>query len=213
MSVMSVSIRAMKVAAIGLAGLAGLVITAGGCSSAQPGPVDIAPGQYRQAFEATKQSLRDSYFQLDRIDAAAGVITTQAKTTGGLMTPWDPDQSTIRQEWDDMLNQQSRVVRVRFAPVDAAAGELDDLRAYTGPVRAEIEVVVLRTARPNWRVQTKAVTMSRFTRDPAAIERGFGYNYEVPETRDPQLSARLGESIREHLAKENAAPAEAAPSH
>ncbi|MCC6676693.1 MAG: hypothetical protein IT436_06075 [Phycisphaerales bacterium] len=199
-------IRAVMATSIVLAGL-----LAGGCHSAAPGPVDVAPGQYQRAFEAAKESLRESYFQLDRIDAAAGVITTQAKTTGGLMTPWDPDQSSARQEWEDMLNQQSRVVRVWFAPVDPAADVRDDLRTYTGPVRADIEVVVLRTARPNWRVQTKAVTMSRFTRDPAAIERGIGYNYDVPETRDPKLGARLGAAIRERLAKENAAPVEAAP--
>lgn len=176
-------------------------VLAGGCASPAPAPVDVAAGDYQRAFEAAKASLREKQFDLDRIDAASGIITTQAKTTGGLMTPWDPGQSSARQEWDDMLNQQSRVVRVRFAPADPAAGEVDDLRAYAGPLRADVEVVVLRTARPNWRVQTKAVTMSRFTRDPAAIERGIGYNYEVPESRDPQLGARLSAEIREKLAK------------
>lgn len=185
-------------------------VIAGGCQSAAPGPVDVAAGEYPRAFEAAKESLREARFQLERIDAAAGVITTRAKSTGGLMTPWDADQSTARQEWDDMLNRQSRQVRVRFAPVDPAARELEDLREYAGPVRAEIEVVVLRTARPNWRIQTKSVTNSRFTRDPAAIERGIGYDYDVPETRDPELSARLSAAMRERMTKENAAPSKAA---
>lgn len=187
-----------------------LMALAAGCSTPAPGPVEIGAGQYERAFDAAKESLRDLRFDLERVDAASGVITTRAKTTGGLMTPWDPEQSTARQEWEDMLNQQSRVVRVRFEPADAGAEAVEDLRGYTGPLRAEVDVVVMRTARPNWRVQPKAVTFSRFTRDPAAIERGIGYNYEVPETRDPRLGARLSADIRERLAKENAAPSEAA---
>jgi len=188
-----------------------LAIMAAGCASrSAPGPVEVAAGGYPAAFDAARESLREARFQLDRIDAAAGVITTRAKPTGGVMTPWDGEQSTARQEWDDMLNQQSRVVRVQFLPADLAAGELMDLREYDGPVRADIQVVVLRTARPGWRVQTRSVTSSRFTRDPAAIERGIGYDYDVPETRDPDLGARLAAAMRERIAKENAAPHEAA---
>lgn len=214
-----------------------LGLPAGGCAGHTPGPVDIPAGRYTAAFEAAKESLREAHFGLERVDAASGVITTTARQSGGLATPWDDDQSGFDQEWDDMLNQQSRRVRITFLPVNApaapaaasatgsaagpagsppASAELDlipDLREYTGPLRAEIDVVVLRTNRPNWRVQTKSVISSRFTRDPEMIER-VGFSYDVPTTRDERLAARFADDLRDRLAdKENAARSQAASGH
>lgn len=181
--------------------LLALAAALSGCTSTgKPGPVQVSSGSYQAAFDAAKESLRDLNFQLDRIDAAAGVITTKSKDTGGLMTPWDTEQSSAAQEWEDMLNQQSRLVRVSFLPADPAADTLD-LRDYSGPVVANIDVVVIRTNRPNWRVQPRSVLSSRFARDPVQIDRGFGGAYDVPSTRDTRLADRLADEIRDRMAE------------
>lgn len=188
--------------------LLALAVAATGCSSTgKPGPVQVSSGNYQAAFDAAKESLRDLNFQLDRIDAASGVITTKSKDTGGLATPWDSEQSSAAQEWEDMLNQQSRRVRVSFVPADPAAETLD-LRDYAGPVVANIDVVVIRTNRPNWRVQPRSVLSSRFARDPVQIDRGFGGSYEVPSTRDTRLADRLADEIRERMAEPSKASAQ-----
>src|SRR5262245_10700892 len=84
----------------------------GGCSSPQAADARFEAGQYVVAFEAAKEALRDFDFSLERVDAAGGVITTRSKSTGGLGTPWDREQSTFGQEVEDLMDRQSRVARV-----------------------------------------------------------------------------------------------------
>lgn len=104
--------------ACGLLGAATVVGTAlGGCgtSRATTRVVEVAPGRYAQAFDAARETLRDYNFTLDRVDARAGVITSEPRFSIGLANPIDPVQSTARQEIQDLLNQQDRRVRVAFA--------------------------------------------------------------------------------------------------
>ena len=58
----------------------------------------VEPGQYAVAFDTARDVLRDNLFTLDRVDGRAGVITTQAKRSAGLASPWDGEQSTAEQD-------------------------------------------------------------------------------------------------------------------
>lgn len=136
----------------------------GGCSSSGDETVEITAGEYPRAFEATRESLREYEFHLDRVDAASGVITTAVKPTSGLATPWDSQQSGIDQEWARF--HQSPAVHgpcvVRACahrgspgtptpprdPASAKAPELVDLRDYAGPVVATVSVSVEGVQRP-----------------------------------------------------------------
>lgn len=106
--------------------VAGLVLCVGGlagCSTPTAQSVAIPAGRYREAFDAARTVLREYRFDLDRVDARAGLITTAAKPTAGLATPWDLEQSSISQEWEDLINQQQRRVTVSFTstrPADRA---------------------------------------------------------------------------------------------
>lgn len=188
------------------------VVAAGGCSSTQSKEVQIPEGQYPQAFEAARESLREMRFRLDRVDAASGVIATSAKSSAGLATPWDGEQSGIDQEWEDFINHQRRTVRITFEPAQIA-GEpparrepgsaksvpLVDLRDVTGPVLATVDVTIERIQRPGWQVNTKSVNQSTFTRDPVLSSKGMFPTYSVELEPDDRLAGRIAESIRRKL--------------
>lgn len=169
-----------------------------GCASPRLGPteLEIAPGAYATTFDAARDAMVDYGFDLDRVDARAGVITTRAKTTGGLATPWDEEQSTARQELEDLINDQRRRVRITFSPAaETAVPAAADLRELEGPVLARIEVAIDRVHKPGWRVEPTSVQQSRRWVDPQMQTRGMWPAYDVPFTLDPHLAHRIASRI------------------
>lgn len=191
-------------------GLAG-VLACSGCSTPTDPNVAIAAGQYPDAFEATRESLRELNLTLDRVDAASGVITTAMKPSSGFATPWDLEQSGADQEWEDFINRQRRFVRVEFVPAgeetpvarrDPAAAKAApsvDLRDYAGPVVATVSVTVERVQRPGWRVNTKSINQSTFTRDPELAAAGKFPTYTVELEPDRRLAGRIARDIQRKL--------------
>jgi len=179
-----------------LAGL--LTVAMGGCRAKGEGSFRVAPGQYARAFDAAREELRARRFSLERVDAAEGVITTQAKPTAGLATPWDGEQSSARQEVEDWVNQQKRTVRVTFEP-----GEGSDLEH--GEVTARVWVTVWRTQWAHVRPSSKSVTLTTTAWDPTDLERGRSASYDVARERDETLEARLAQAIEQRLATATAA--------
>lgn len=184
----------------------------GGCTTSQEPRLEVAAGQYAQAFEATRETLREYDFTLDRVDAASGVITSAVKDSSGLATPWDSEQSGIDQEWEDFINRQRRFVRVAFVPAEAAgsktpqrdpasalAPDLVDLRDYEGPVVATVSVTIERVQRPGWQVNTKSINQSTFMRDPELVAKGMQPSYSVELEPDDRLARRIADRIRKDL--------------
>lgn len=189
---------------------------AAGCASRDTGPVEftIAPGQYAAAFDAAKEVLRDYRFDLERVDARAGVLTSTPKSTGGLATPWDRDQSSMGQELEDMANNQQRRVRITFEPAGAAPPTGDggaqasanhppvpDVRLAEGPIVARVQVAVDRVQRPLWRVEETSISRSSFARDPALAARGMQPSYAVPFSQDPRLAQRIARAIEDRMTR------------
>jgi hypothetical protein len=175
-----------------------------GCASPKgPPELTLTTAQYPAAFEAAKDTLTSYRFELDRVDAAAGIITTKPKPSAGFATPWDEEQSGLNQELEDFLNDQLRRVRITFeTAVAAGAGDpAPDLRTDPGPITGRIEVIVDRVRRAGWRLETTSMRYSSFTRDPALVERGMWPTYTVPLSQDPELAARLADGIRRRLEK------------
>lgn len=166
---------------------AGLV---GGCAAKGDGAFAVPAGEYDGAFEATRQVLREQRFVLERVDAEAGVITTREKPSAGLATPWDPQQTTLRQESQDLFNQQRRAVRVTFAP---AQSEANQERA------ARVEVTIFRVHQPGMRLSPKSWQLAVVSRDPALTEAGLGPGFAVATERDPYLEARLARAIEARM--------------
>ncbi|TVQ62020.1 MAG: hypothetical protein EA378_06015 [Phycisphaerales bacterium] len=93
----------------------------GGCAggAGSTGPSVTLPGdRYAEAFRETRNLLLGQGFVLERVDAREGVITTRAKGTAGLATPWDREQASLRHEMRDTLNRHQRAVRVEFTAAE-----------------------------------------------------------------------------------------------
>ncbi len=173
-----------------------LLVLSGCTTPKNDGVFTIPPGAYGAAIDATRDTLRDYRFDLDRVDAAAGVVTTAGKWSSGLATPWDAEQSTIEQEWDDAMNRQQRRVRVTFASADGGAA--DDLRSLDAPLVGRVEVTVYRLHRQGWRLESESVGRSRRAFDPE-LGRSQGARYLVPTTRDERLEARIADAVAKRM--------------
>lgn len=179
---------------VGISALAGCL---GGCSAPTTSPgLTVPEGRYADAFDAARDVLRDQRFELDRVDARLGVLTTRVKPTDGMASPWDTEQTTLRQEWEDFANQQGRRVRIAFTP---AGGKPGDLISYAGPVDIKVSVALVRTERPGWRPSTSSIRSSSFAIDPEQESQGLTPSYEVVAGEDDPLARRLAAKIRERL--------------
>jgi hypothetical protein len=173
--------------------------TFGGCAAKGPAELPIASGGYDAAFDAARSALTAARFELDRVDARAGVITTQARETGGIATPWDREQTTLSQEIEDAANQQRRRVRVVFEPVSGPAGPEVDLRTTPEPLVARVEVAVDRVRKPGWTLDATAVQYSGRAVSRRLRDRGLYPEYAVPFSQDTELAKRLAARMRETL--------------
>lgn len=145
----------------------------------------MPPGGEARAFDAARDVLRDMRFQLERVDARQGLITTRDKPSAGWATPWDTVQTTPAQETSDLLNQQFRRVRITF----------DDHRRA-----GQVEVTIFRTQSPGLRLSSKTWRTAAFAIDPALAAQGLGGAYSVPVRRDGYLEARLARAIEQRAA-------------
>lgn len=220
--VVMVAIAAMCAAGFVLVGM-------GGCASSKmrARTLEVGAGEYASAFDATRDVLRSYRFTLDRVDARSGVITTEARFSSGLATPWDRVQSDLGQEFMETLNYEGRRARVVFsrpgvelpapgvgegtpeALVDEgvmADGSVrptldEDLREEGGALVMKIDVIVDRVQRPGRRVETSSVSRSSVTIDPELARRGMMPTYTVARTRDDKLAARLADEVKKRMSE------------
>lgn len=187
-----------------LLALIAAALVLGGCKASGEARFEIAPGAFETAFDASRQALREYQFELERVDAAEGVITTAPKATAGIATPWHREQSTLGQEFDDLLNQHERAIRIEFTLVPAGTEQ-----ASSGVVRA----TVFRLQSPGVRPASRAVGSTTTTIDPKLTERGIWAGQLVPLGEDPQLAVRLARRIEAIMSGMSGMPqASAAPS-
>ncbi|MBL0920811.1 MAG: hypothetical protein IBJ10_01645 [Phycisphaerales bacterium] len=160
---------------------------------------EAAPGEYARAFEAAKAELREAGFELDRVDARAGVITTRPSASAGFFTPWTTHEQTLGAEWDGTMNAERRIVTIHFsgagAPVGASAGSSPDLREAGGSTVAEVHVEVRRLYRPGRTPESAAVRLTTQFRDPEWEAAGLQPAVVGPYGSDPDLARALASRI------------------
>jgi len=217
----------LGVVAAALVGGAGV-----GCASRAPASAEfgVQAPQYQRAIEVARDVLLEARFEIDRVDAAGGVITTLPKMTGGLLTPWDGEQTTMDQEVADATSAHRRRVRITFEPaaidmprrsagqaaadtvagpraatagLGAVGGEnaLVDLRSSGVPLTARVEVFVDRVRRPGVRLETESIRRSSVAVDPDLSSRRMTPEYVETVDHDDLLAGRIAERIRERLAE------------
>lgn len=195
----------------------------GGCAAQSP-DLFVPASDYSATFAAARDVLHSYRFTLDRVDARAGVLTTAAKPTAGFFTPWDTEQSTLSQEWEDTINKQQRRVDIVFTPsaptspaspgadaTDSNAQVMHNPQALTPdqardinsdllekPVdtTARILVTVERIYQFGWRYNTKSVYLATLSDNPQATST----RYEVEISDDPPLAGRIASEIRKRAA-------------
>lgn len=187
--------------------LCGFCLLITGCSSVPDngGRFAVAPEQYQVAIDASRSVLDRYGMSIERVDAAYGVVTSQPKRTAGVVTPWDREQSTARQEWEDFVNRQSRVVRIVIEPeeiesVDPAINDLRDAAEAGVPLVGRVEAVVFRQHRAHKRLQSEAIFLTTFAGDPQ-MQRRHGTSYSVAHERDGKLERRLAAAIEQEMSR------------
>lgn len=164
----------------------------------------IASGEYTRAFAASRDVLRDFGFALERVDAQTGVITTQQRGTGGVVTPWDSMQSTFAQELEDAGQRHRRVARLEFAAMDGSGGIVSgaatppDLRRYPGPVEVRAWVDVYRWHQTQLQLNTINIRDSSYAIDTDLEARGMT-SYGVAHAQDPALAERIILALRQAM--------------
>jgi len=161
--------------------------------TSETGRVRLEGVSYAQAFARAREVLADNRFAIDRIDATRGVISTHPKRTLGMVSPWDGEQSSLKQEWEDFANQQERTIRVAFAPVDGFT------LASEGDFELTVEVIVHRVHRPNWRIETESVRLSSHAQSRDATGQLEFTSFREPIGHDPSLEARLVKAISDRV--------------
>lgn len=214
---------ALRVAgSVGVAACA-LSGTLGGCAARDASATfAVKEGSYDRAFLVTRDVLRDANFEIERVDATRGVITTRARGDAGFFTPWTGYQLDAASAFEGSLNQQRRRVRVTFIPVadeaayaggggdqDRIGSQLDEV-ASRGPWTAYVDVGVTRMQTYGLRPPPRAVLLSSVSVDPIAQAQGVSTIYEVPVSQDTAMAAAITRRIRTKLGIE-ASPAAEAP--
>lgn len=177
--------------------LVAIALLLGACASPRGSVSFTIPAErYDETISAARETFLDARFELDRVDARAGVIETQPKHSAGLGTPWDTEQTTLEQEWSDLLNQHERVARMTVEPV---TGHADNLTTATGELKATLEVIVYRVRRSGWRVDTESISRSSHSRDLIGPTRGQPNRFAQAIGRDDKLAEALAQRIRDRL--------------
>lgn len=181
-----------------------------GCARSQPRPqFDVAAGDYPRAFEAAKRVLRDSQFELQRIDAREGVITAAPRPSSGFATPWIGHGTTFGDGTEGLAHFQQRSVRIEFVPASEPLAEGNpqaptDLRTFTGAVRGDVTVTVERFTKPGRRVDSTSVDLLSFAEDPEALASGAQPAHTRVLRDDPELAGRIARLVEAGITPKSA---------
>lgn len=179
----------------------GVWLLAGACASplrenTGTNGATIPAGRYDDAFHAAKDVLRAAHFDLERIDAAAGVITTQPRSSAGLATPWLDYDETFAEGVNDLIHRDRRRVTIRFDPSDRPdASALVDRRTLDVPLNMRVTIDVERTYVTGRRANPSSIRLISRTTDPQLTERGIGREEIVTVGQDEPLAERIAKSI------------------
>lgn len=179
----------------------------GGCARpAAPSTFVIEPAQYAAAFDAAREALRAHRFELDRVDAAGGVITTSPAPGAGFATPWIDHTDTVEDGLKSTINDERRVATVVFSLQGANAEAPADLRLASQPLDVSVRVSVERLYRPGRRPDATGVRLGSFATDPELVARGEQPWYATHVRDDDRLAGRIARAIMQGSHVEPKAP-------
>jgi hypothetical protein len=161
----------------------------------------IDASQYAAAFEAAREAILDARFEIERVDAYAGVITSR---------PGSQAINTL----DDAISRQEKVVTITFVPIlgeasaasPAGADQAGALaRGEVGvaelgvPMTMRTSVEVRRIQTPGWRPSSSSVIATTRTIDPALEQRGLMPRNTSRLRDDPETAKELTRNISRRM--------------
>lgn len=195
--------------------LPALLAGSAGCVGGSSEPTFSVSGtDYPRAFDAARETLLQAGFDLERVDAGEGIITTAPRGSAGLLSPWDTQQSSLADEVDDFVNDQRRRVRIEFLPltdgnedeglppgVPVAVAPLDG-----DEIEARVRVVIERRLTPGRTIEPVSIRRSNRFIDPTLGARQMLPVAWVAVREDPALARRLAARIQAQMASDDADP-------
>lgn len=192
-----------------------------GCATKSP-DIEVPASDYPDTFAAARDVLHSYRFTLDRVDARAGVLTTQPKLSGGFLTPWSQLESTPSQSWEDTVHNQQRRVEIVFSatppptsiPASNSSPAPDSTEAVLKPnqsrelatdlieaprdTNAHVRVSLERIYQYGWRPNTRSIYLSSITENTLADTPS---RVEVAISEDEALAGRIAAEIRSAMKK------------
>lgn len=181
--------------------LAILLAALSGCSSTSTSEESVTllvpAGKYTETFQAARDTLRLERFELDRVDAPRGVLTTQPKDAPGIARPWDTRTDSM---WQDAAAHQLRSIRITFrTPGFTGDRDVDDpsidLVEQARDTEMLVQASVERVQRPGRRAQVDSVRMTSQATSPDVDARAMTPRYSVFARGDSRLAAMLRDKI------------------
>jgi len=171
-----------------------------------PPVVPYDAGAFSRTFDAAKDVLREMQFDLDRVDARAGVITTHPASSAGIATPWIPHAADSAAGLENLFERQRRVARVTFRATPepgsndgsfAEAAPPADLLQPPGEVVVTVQIE--RMYRPGRRVDATSVRLQSFAFDPRADQSSAGRVEARSVGEDLSLAGVIARKLAERL--------------
>lgn len=145
----------------------------------------VGPEEYAATFERARDALRDAGFSLERVDPAAGVITT---TPMSGLAAW---KSPLLREADAAgLNSWHASTLEARAVFTGPPGSVD-LRGSSGPMNLRFEVVERREHRPSRRLDPTSVLYSTEFSDRWHAQQGLEPSFTVGRARNHRAEVLL----------------------
>ena len=183
------------------------------CSGCSKDPVGSAsfriPGaEYDLYYEAAKDVLGDQQFDLERVDARAGVLTTRPVASAGWATPWIRHASTMGQSTNDLIQRNRRIATVRFQRVSDetnVSSQVDpvasDLRDFDGTIEVSVNVIIEQVYRSGRRLSPTSIRLTTFASDPRDEAIGAAQLRTRTVGTDAALSARIADEMIDRLTR------------
>lgn len=83
-------------------------------------PVRVPAPSFDRAVAACEHAARERFFEVDRVDARAGLVTTKPMTAAQWFEPWRRDNTTLGDVTRSSLDTYRRTVRFNIKAVDEA---------------------------------------------------------------------------------------------
>jgi hypothetical protein len=191
---------AVLVAGAAAAALTGCVGGTRGASSidervafVEDATVRVDAEDYAWVFERARDALRDAGFEIERVDAAAGVITTApmpglAAWKSGLLREAGVARVFHAEGWH-ATTVEARAV---FAPT---GDRVEDLRESGSALTLRFEVVERREHRPSRRIDTTSVVYASEFSDRGFSRQGMEPSFTVAGSRNHRAEALLSQRV------------------